>query len=101
MMAPIVPHMAEDAWQNLPYKEKPNKQSVFDKGWITESERFPSFDAVKWDRIRLLRGDVNGCIGEKHGFQFSIFNIFIMLTLFCITFILLRTYLPSMIFFFY
>ena len=63
MMAPIVPHMAEDAWQNLPYTEKPTKFSVFDKGWITESGRFPSFEAKKWDRVRALRGDVNGCIG--------------------------------------
>jgi hypothetical protein len=56
--------MAEDAWQNLPYTEKPTKYSVFDKGWITETDRFPSFEAKKWDRIRALRGDVNGCIGK-------------------------------------
>ena len=63
MMAPIVPHMAEDAWQNLPYKPKPTMESVFDKGWMKEEERFKGFDNVKWDRIRLLRNDVNGCIG--------------------------------------
>lgn len=71
MMAPIVPHMAEDAWQNLPYTEKPTKFSVFDKGWITESGRFPSFEAKKWDRVRALRGDVNGCIGQYNSLILS------------------------------
>ena len=64
MMAPIVPHMAEDAWQNIPYKANPAMKSVFDKGWIKENERFATYDSVKWDRIRLLRNDVNRCLGE-------------------------------------
>ena len=57
--------MAEDAWQNIPYKAKPNMESVFDKGWIKENERFATYDNVKWDRIRQLRNDVNRCIGES------------------------------------
>jgi isoleucyl-tRNA synthetase len=60
LMAPIVPHMSEDVWQNLPYKAPTT--SVFQKGWVTEAQRFPSHEAELWDRIRLLRNDVNKCI---------------------------------------
>lgn len=62
MMAPIVPHMAEDLWQNLPYKK--TCKSVFQKGWpqSTGSNSFPEHDAGTWEKIRLLRNDVNKCI---------------------------------------
>lgn len=56
-LAPILPHMAEDIWQNLPY-EKPT-QSVFMNGWPTELTEFESIDAARWDFVRLLRDDVN------------------------------------------
>jgi len=60
MMAPIVPHMAEDVWQNFPYR--PATKSVFQKGWIKEDQRFPEHNAEVWEKIRLLRNDVNRCI---------------------------------------
>lgn len=59
-MAPIVPHMAEDVWQNLPY-EKPFA-SVFEKGWIKPEDSFPQHASKDWEAIRLLRNDVNKCI---------------------------------------
>ena len=60
VMAPIVPHMAEDVWQNLPY-ERPTS-SVFEKGWIRDEDIFPTHERELWSRIRQLRNDVNKCI---------------------------------------
>ena len=56
-VAPILPHMAEDIWQNLPYS-KP-AESVFEGGWPSHLASFPDHDAVKWDFVRSLRDDVN------------------------------------------
>jgi isoleucyl-tRNA synthetase len=56
-LAPILPHMAEDIWQNLPYSK--SSESVFEGGWPSELVSFPDHDAEKWDFIRLLRDDVN------------------------------------------
>ena len=78
MMAPIVPHMAEDVWQNLPYRDLPLVKgqtpthrevlpSVFNRGWMAQDsadERFPAHEAVLWERLRLLRNDVNKCIED-------------------------------------
>ena len=85
LMAPIVPHMAEDVWQNLPYAHLPTAAaaaaagggqtqkthreampSVFDRGWVRDGadERFPPHEAALWERVRLLRNDVNRCIEE-------------------------------------
>ena len=62
MMSPIVPHMAEDVWQNLPYKA--TTKSVFQRGWIGSDakQRFPEHENEKWEKIRLMRNDVNRCI---------------------------------------
>lgn len=60
MMAPLVPHMAEDVWQNFPYK--PSTKSVFEKGWVTSKQHFPEHETVMWEKIRLVRNDVNRCI---------------------------------------
>jgi isoleucyl-tRNA synthetase len=62
MISPIIPHMAEDVWQNLPYT--PTCKSVFQKGWIGHSstERFPEHLVELWEKIRLVRNDVNRCI---------------------------------------
>mmetsp|Transcript_41649 Transcript_41649/g.99834 ORF Transcript_41649/g.99834 Transcript_41649/m.99834 type:complete len:1066 (+) Transcript_41649:202-3399(+) len=56
-VAPILPHMAEDMWQNLPYKK--STESVFQGGWPTDLMDFAECDAEKWDLIRLVRDDVN------------------------------------------
>jgi isoleucyl-tRNA synthetase len=56
-VAPILPHMAEDIWQNLPYR-KPT-ESVFEGGWPSHLASFPEHDTDTWDFIRLVRDDVN------------------------------------------
>lgn len=50
MMAPIVPHLAEDVWQNIPYKK--SELSVFNKGWIQPKDHFKEFDTATWNAIR-------------------------------------------------
>jgi isoleucyl-tRNA synthetase len=59
-MAPIVPHMAEDVWQNIPYK-KPCA-SVFEKGWMTAADAYPAHEAATWAAMKALRDDVNKAI---------------------------------------
>lgn len=56
-IASILPHMAEDIWQNLPY-QKPT-ESVFEGGWPTHLAKFEEYDAEKWDLVRSVRDDVN------------------------------------------
>ena len=51
VFAPILPHMAEDVWQNLPY-EVP-EQSVFQAGWPSTS--YPAADREGWMAVRSLR----------------------------------------------
>ena len=62
MMAPIVPHLAEEVWQNIPYT-KPN-MSVFEKGWVNTEQRFPAHEEDVWKLVRSLRNDVNKVIEE-------------------------------------
>jgi isoleucyl-tRNA synthetase len=56
-IAPLLPHMAEDIWQNLPYEK--STDSVFEGGWPTDLMLFPATDTEDWDLIRLVRDDVN------------------------------------------
>merc|ERR1712127_256497 len=56
-ISPILPHMAEDIWQNLPY-EKPT-ESVFEGGWPTHLTSFAEHDTERWTLVRELRDDVN------------------------------------------
>jgi len=56
-IAPMLPHMAEDIWQNLPYEK--TTDSVFEGGWPTNLMNFPDTDADEWDLIRSVRDDVN------------------------------------------
>lgn len=56
-VAPILPHMAEDIWQNLPYAK--STESVFEGGWPTDLTSFNEHDTEKWDLVRRLRDDVN------------------------------------------
>jgi isoleucyl-tRNA synthetase len=58
-MSPIVPHMAEDCWANIPYDK--GCSSVFEKGWMN-TKSFPAHNARKWAAIRSLRDNVNKCI---------------------------------------
>ena len=60
MMAPLVPHMAEDVWQNYPWK--PPTTSVFQRGWRKDCEQFQAHDVYFWEDLLKLRDDVNHCI---------------------------------------
>lgn len=56
-IAPILPHMAEDIWQNLPYEK--STESVFEGGWPKQLMNFPETDTEAWDLVRAVRDDVN------------------------------------------
>ncbi|MEO0408389.1 MAG: isoleucine--tRNA ligase [Cyanobacteria bacterium P01_A01_bin.135] len=57
-IAPVMCHMAEDIWQNLPY-ETPYK-SVFQAGWVVLDANWVRPDlAAYWPELRELRGQVN------------------------------------------
>jgi isoleucyl-tRNA synthetase len=56
-IAPILPHMAEDIWQNLPYCTETS--SVFEGGWPSHLASFPEHDVERWSLILNLRNDVN------------------------------------------
>jgi isoleucyl-tRNA synthetase len=56
-ISPILPHMAEDIWQNLPYQK--STDSVFEGGWPTNLMSYAEFDSQTWDLVRLVRDDVN------------------------------------------
>ena len=56
-LAPIVPHLSEDVWQNIPYPT--DAISVFNKGWPKSEDIFPPHEVKKWEKIKSLRNDVN------------------------------------------
>lgn len=69
LLAPLVPHLAEDLWQNLPYRPKSfndafsDPKSIFQAGWVFDPSASPiSMDPnvkVAWDIVLELRDDVN------------------------------------------
>ena len=59
-MSPLLAHMAEDIWQNLPYPRP--SPSVFQAGWVEEGKSFPAFEAEDWASLLRVRDDVNKCI---------------------------------------
>jgi isoleucyl-tRNA synthetase len=59
IIAPLTPHMAEDAWQNIPYET--SEMSVFLNGWNDPQEAW-SVDAHTentWKSILAIRDEVN------------------------------------------
>lgn len=56
-VSPILPHMAEDIWQNLPYDTE--FESVFEGGWPKDLMAFADHDGEQWALVRELRDDVN------------------------------------------
>eukprot|EP00606_Chrysophyceae_sp_TOSAG23-5_P000620 GSChrysophyteH2.ASY1.ANO1.1503.1 assembled CDS len=69
-MAPLVPHMAEDVWQNLPYEA--TTASVFQRQWpFYTTTDGADVDArhlkEKWDLVRSVRSDVNKCMEVLRG----------------------------------
>ncbi|NEP07335.1 MAG: class I tRNA ligase family protein, partial [Okeania sp. SIO4D6] len=57
-IAPVLPHMAEDIWQNLPYPT-PYK-SVFESGWVKMESKWHNPELAKlWQELRKTRTEVN------------------------------------------
>ena len=57
-IAPVLSHMAEDIWQNLPYDTE--HESVFQSGWLTLDDAWKQPElAESWQPLRDLRGEVN------------------------------------------
>jgi isoleucyl-tRNA synthetase len=57
VIAPILPHMAEDIWQNLPYEK--TTESVFEGGWPSDLMLYPETDVDDWSLVLAVRDDVN------------------------------------------
>ena len=66
-MSPLLPHMAEDIWQNLPYTRPTT--SIFQAGWIEKDRQFPTYEEEAWAAVLRLRDDVNKCMeaGRREG----------------------------------
>jgi len=56
-LAPILPHLAEDIWQNLPYEKK--TESVFEGGWPDNLMSFSDHDSEVWSFVLNIRDDTN------------------------------------------
>lgn len=59
IIAPLTPHMAEDAWQNLPYPV--SKKSIFLNGWTHVDEEWnvtQEFEGT-WKSVLAIRDEVN------------------------------------------
>ncbi|XP_077240714.1 tRNA synthetase class I (I, L, M and V) family protein isoform X2 [Tasmannia lanceolata] len=66
VIAPTMPHLAEDVWQNLPFEHAIEDGSVakfiFESGWPNVEERwlaFPSENVDFWEKLLELRTEVN------------------------------------------
>ncbi|XWS22450.1 hypothetical protein CRYUN_Cryun29cG0035900 [Craigia yunnanensis] len=66
VIAPILPHLAEDVWQNLPFQYTINDGSiadfVFESKWPALNEKWLSFPAKEvdfWGKVLELRNEVN------------------------------------------
>jgi isoleucyl-tRNA synthetase len=60
MLAPILPHLAEEAWRSLPYTRSVG--SIFENGWVKKNEIFPEHDELWWNLLKKIRLDTNKCI---------------------------------------
>jgi len=59
-LAPLLPHLCEDVWLNLPFAA--SHKSVFQAGWPTE--RFAPVEGAVWEAVRQLRDEANKCIEQ-------------------------------------
>ncbi|GLT91885.1 hypothetical protein SLE2022_097470 [Rubroshorea leprosula] len=66
VISPILPHLAEDVWQNLPFQYTMEDGSiaefVFESKWPALNEKwlsFPTEEIDLWGKIRELRNEVN------------------------------------------
>ncbi|KAK8941569.1 Valine--tRNA ligase [Platanthera guangdongensis] len=74
MIAPILPHLAEDAWQNVPFERVAENGfvagSVFELRWLDQNERWlsmPAPDVDFWGSILELRSEVNKVLEVARG----------------------------------
>jgi isoleucyl-tRNA synthetase len=57
-IAPVLSHMAEDIWQNLPYSN--DHKSVFESGWVQMEDQWKQPDLTEtWSQLRSIRQEVN------------------------------------------
>ena len=57
-IAPVLSHMAEDIWQNLPYSVA--QTSVFESGWFNLADQWQQPQlAETWQQLRTIRQEVN------------------------------------------
>lgn len=57
-IAPVLCHMAEDIWQNIPYPTP--SRSVFEAGWVKVDADWKNPElASHWQKLRQIRGEVN------------------------------------------
>lgn len=57
-IAPVLSHMAEDIWQNLPYATE--HKSVFQAGWVKLDPQWSQPELVdRWSQLRTIRQEVN------------------------------------------
>lgn len=57
-IAPVLSHMAEDIWQNLPYLTE--HKSVFQSGWVKLDSQWSQPELVdRWSQLRTIRQEVN------------------------------------------
>jgi isoleucyl-tRNA synthetase len=57
-IAPVLSHMAEDIWQNLPYPTE--YTSVFQSGWVKLDPQWSQPELVdRWSQLRTIRQEVN------------------------------------------
>ncbi|CAI9118806.1 OLC1v1020422C2 [Oldenlandia corymbosa var. corymbosa] len=66
VIAPILPHLAEDVWQHLPFQYTTEDgqiaKYVFESRWPSNEERYlalPDEEVQYWDKILELRTEVN------------------------------------------
>ena len=58
-LAPILPHMAEDIWANMPYETA--HKSIFQAGWKANNAEKPmdAAEVAEWEALRKLRDVAN------------------------------------------
>jgi len=57
-IAPLLPHMAEDVWLNVPWATE--HDSVFQAGW--KKLDYAPHEEARWAQLRSVRDDVNVCM---------------------------------------
>jgi len=60
-ISPILPHMAEDLYQNLPFErtDKFTEKSVFELQYPKHLMEFEEYESATWTLVRKLRDDIN------------------------------------------